>query len=447
MRILLLQSTSYLYPFGGAHRCNRSLLEGLSARGHSCVVVSPAAEHLDACATEQTLQKLTSTGIDVVRVAANTLAFNHNSVDVYAVTEPTQLYTQALRQIIQFEPDHVLVSSEDPSQLLLEMALEVAPGRVVYIAHTPATLPAGPEAYVQDDRKVQALQQSSAVITVSDYVRRYIHRWIGIDAAVLPFPVYGQGPFSYYDHFDSGFVTMINPSRIKGISIFLELASRLPGIAFAAVPTWATTGADQAVLRRQPNVHLLSASERIDDILSRTRVLLVPSLWAEAFGLVVVEAMLRGIPVLASDVGGLPEAKLGVDYLLPVRAVTGYLRPHDDPYAAVAVVPEQDVEPWEAALCATLGSRSAYDRLALASRDAAHTFVSGVRVERFEVFLRNLGQLGATGGIAANQPRIDPLAAKRGDDGSGRLSDLSAERRALLGRRLRAGHAPSRSDG
>ena len=47
-----------------------------------------------------------------------------------------------------------------------------------------------------------------------------------------------------------------------------------------------------------------------------TRILLVPSLWGEAFGLVVVEAMLRGIPVLASNVGGLVEAKLGVDYIL-----------------------------------------------------------------------------------------------------------------------------------
>ena len=39
----------------------------------------------------------------------------------------------------------------------------------------------------------------------------------------------------------------------------------------------------------------------------------MPSLW-QAFGRIVVEAM-HGIPVIASDAGGLAEAKLGVDYL------------------------------------------------------------------------------------------------------------------------------------
>ena len=35
---------------------------------------------------------------------------------------------------------------------------------------------------------------------------------------------------------------------------------------------------------------------------------MVPSQWEEAFGRVIVEAQINGIPVLASDVGGIPEA-------------------------------------------------------------------------------------------------------------------------------------------
>ena len=37
----------------------------------------------------------------------------------------------------------------------------------------------------------------------------------------------------------------------------------------------------------------------------------MPSLWFEGFGLIAMEAMLRGLPVIASDSGGLEEAKAG----------------------------------------------------------------------------------------------------------------------------------------
>jgi glycosyltransferase involved in cell wall biosynthesis len=49
----------------------------------------------------------------------------------------------------------------------------------------------------------------------------------------------------------------------------------------------------------------------------RSHIMLVPSLWQEPFGLVIVEAMARGLPVIASDVGGPAEIlRHGVDGLL-----------------------------------------------------------------------------------------------------------------------------------
>src|SRR5207247_5128520 len=110
---------------------------------------------------------------------------------------------------------------------------------------------------------------------------------------------------------------------------------------FAAVPTWGTNAADLAALRERLNVTVLDPVDNIDDLLRRTRVLLVPSLWAEARSRIVVEAMARGIPVLASDIGGIPEAKLGVPYLLPVNPIVRYRRAVGENIAPVGEGPDQ----------------------------------------------------------------------------------------------------------
>jgi glycosyltransferase involved in cell wall biosynthesis len=213
---------------------------------------------------------------------------------------------------------------------------------------------------------------------MQDYVREYA----ALHAELLYLPVYGTGPFPNLARHDRGFVTMINPCALKGISIFLALARACPHIEFAAVPTW---GSDQSVLREiasTPNVTVLEPSDDIEDILRQTRILLAPSLWPETFGYVVPEAMVRGIPVLASRLGGLVEAKLGVGYLLPVAPAER----RGGSYA----FPTQDVAPWLAALQQLLNDPDAYRSCSAASRDAALQFVSQARVGNFERLLTSL---------------------------------------------------------
>ena len=57
------------------------------------------------------------------------------------------------------------------------------------------------------------------------------------------------------------------------------------------------------------NITLLQPFDDIDDLLRLTKVMLVPSVWAEARSRIVLEAMSRGVPVVAADVGGLHEAR------------------------------------------------------------------------------------------------------------------------------------------
>jgi glycosyltransferase involved in cell wall biosynthesis len=92
--------------------------------------------------------------------------------------------------------------------------------------------------------------------------------------------------------------------------------------------------------------------------------------------------MLRGVPVLAAEIGGLPEAKLGVPYLLPVRPA----EPRDGGFR----VPEQDVEPWAAALAELLAEPALEAAVARASRAAALDFVAEATPERFAALLDEL---------------------------------------------------------
>jgi glycosyltransferase involved in cell wall biosynthesis len=436
VRILLTSRLTYLPALSGASKADRRLVEGLARRGHHCRVVIPA--HSPASKTSalaggdrQFLAELAHRAIDVREGGPGRHRFNYNGVEVDAVIDAHRLDSVLVDQIREFEPDWILVS-EDRSYVCLAAALDASASRVIHLCHSQATLPFGPESFATDTGNGALLRRAAGIVTVSHYVKDYLARWAGLDATVIQFPVYGQAPFELRGRFDQGCVTLVNPSQIKGIEIFQQLARARPDVEFAAVPTWATRDSDRRALQRLLNVQVLEPSEDIEDIFARTRVLLMPSLWGEAFGYLSVEAMLRGIPVLASKLGGLPEAKLGVDYLLPVRPVERYEERLDECLLPIPVVPEQDLAPWLAALDELLSNRASYERLSAASRRAALAFVATVDVAQFEGYLERLGE-GRTAPASQREQ-----AFQRPDDAlPGEAGKLSVARLELLNLLLR----------
>jgi hypothetical protein len=99
--------------------------------------------------------------------------------------------------------------------------------------------------------------------------------------------------------------------------------------------------------------------------------------------------MLRGVVVLASAVGGLAEAKLGVPYCLPVRRIERY-DVDVDPARPVPVIPSQDVAPWREALHRLLTDPGHRAELSTRSRAAALAFVDGIDEGAVESYLYQL---------------------------------------------------------
>ena len=111
------------------------------------------------------------------------------------------------------------------------------------------------------------------------------------------------------------FITFINPSFEKGVNVFMPLArlaaQECPEIKFLVVQSRGRWGNALQVLKYKaaefPNVKIIGHQRNMKPVYAVTKALLLPSVWHESGARVIAEALLNGIPVLASRTGGSAE--------------------------------------------------------------------------------------------------------------------------------------------
>lgn len=166
-------------------------------------------------------------------------------------------------------------------------------------------------------------------------------------------------------------------SREKGLEVLLQAHAGLPDapplvvIGRQAPGTQLNAGRNVVVLNSWPHSAVLEAWHRCS-------VALVPSVWAEPFGLVVLEAMAAERPVIASATGGLAD--------IVVPGETGLL------------VPPGDVGALRAALAQLLASPELRARLGEAGRRRSEEYRANHIAPRVEAaYATALARRGAPG--------------------------------------------------
>ncbi len=293
---LLYASERPPYPFflGGAARSAHYLMTILEEElGVECLAVG-SKDFADSHWSCPDPADYAALGISEVAHAAGTTSIQCG----YTVRVYEDFRNSLVRTIDEYAPDIVwtqLDGVEDIARIVHDKDVKV----LVYLRDAedaPATL-------------TSLVAAGCCIVCNSHFMARRVKQITGKDARVIhpslesTFGVSGD---------PQGFITMINPHRVKGIDTFLEIARRMPTENFLIVESWSldvpALKTLQDTIADLDNVRFLHRVPDVGEIYRQTKLLLVPSVWEEAFGRVVIEAQSCRIPVIASQRGGLPEA-------------------------------------------------------------------------------------------------------------------------------------------
>jgi glycosyltransferase involved in cell wall biosynthesis len=412
VRIALLSNASYVPPRGGATRSNLAWLEALAKEGHQTWIVCSAAEQRSEAEKTRYQTELREQNLNQpLPIAEHVAASSRHGVSILAINDLILRAPIAEAKLREFEADWVLVSSEDLSHQLLRIADRAAPGKLIYVAHTPQFFPFGNESWHRDPEATKIVSKSAGIIAISRFVASHIESELDRTAEIIHPPVYEptKSAERRVGHFDGG-VGIINASIVKGWPIFLQLAELFPHLKFLALPGWATTTENLSQAERYPNVEIVKPVGRISEFFANLNTLLVPSLWMEGFGLVAMEAMAHGVTVVASDWGGLRNAKGDVPYLIAVDPIKKYRAEFDERHLPQPEVPAQNVEPWVAALQKLTTDADHWQKVRDQGEQYSQKFVSSLNSADLETYLLQLSPVARARNTAAPQnASIDSL--------------------------------------
>jgi glycosyltransferase involved in cell wall biosynthesis len=205
-----------------------------------------------------------------------------------------------------------LIASPAPEALVPEAGRL----RQIVLVHMP----------IGDRREREVLEAATAVVVTSEWARRRLEELYGLSAHVAE-PGVDAAELAPGSEAGDALLCVAAVTRGKGHDVLLDGLSRVTDLSWRCACVGSldrTPGFADRVQRRALSGGLRDrvwfAGPRTGAALERAYAdadLLVLASHAETYGMVVTEALARGVPVLATDVGGVPEALGHAGLLVP----------------------------------------------------------------------------------------------------------------------------------
>lgn len=176
------------------------------------------------------------------------------------------------------------------------------------------------------------IPKARLIVSNSEFMRRTLISLMGLESVVLHPTI--QAPKSGMSGKPDGKVLFFTPLDYKGARTAIGVAGRMKDKEFIFVGE--TRPNIQEAMAMFKNIEYVPWVDDTSEVYHRARLVIVPSVWPEAYGRVVVEAMSYGLPCVVSGVGALPETVgAGGDVVVPHTSVDAWvetLARYDDPH-------------------------------------------------------------------------------------------------------------------
>lgn len=258
-----------------------------------------------------------------------------NSLD-YPVYRGYSVKENLYNVIRKYDYDIAVVQAGYPFSLINELSARRVP--VIYYAR---------DVEFQENYEELNLNRFVKIVANSAFTAQRVQERYLRDSTVI-FPLVDLQKYQVSSRGQA--VVHIGLSPLKGVETSLQLAEKRPDIPFVLVESWPLSkeklNSYLSRAKKLKNVSILRRTSDMRKVYALAKVLIVPSVWEEAWGRVATEAQASGIPVLASNRGGLPESV----------GMGGIIVPHD-----------ADLDCWASKLSYLWDSAENYNRLSQAA--------------------------------------------------------------------------------